>query len=643
MGKTATLLAIVVFVSFAPTLRNDFTGYDDPDYVTANPRVTSGLTSENVRWAFATAHSSNWHPLTWLSHSLDCQLFGLNPAGHHLTSLLLHIVNTMLIFLWLSNVTGFRWPSAFVALLFGLHPLHVESVAWVSERKDVLSTMFWMLTLLAYTSYVKRPGVARYCLVALLFAAGLLAKPMLVTVPLILLLLDWWPLKRTERWQRLVCEKLPLLALSALSCMATVWAQRQSGSVATVDQLPVWLRLSNATVSYLRYLGKTVWPAKLAAFYPFPLQGIPIWKVAGSLLLISVASWLAFSNRKRHPWLTIGWFWYLVTLLPVIGIVQVGMQAMADRYMYVPLIGLLIALTWECAERAEGSQRVARALPVAAVLVLAACAVLSWRQLHFWKDGVTLFTHAIQVTQDNFTAHNNLGVELDRRGQLLEALSHYRETLRIKPGDRNGERNYAQASFALGVRLFDEVAPGSWSLPATESVPARVKLDAALASLREGLRHQPGNALAHTYVGLILTQQQHPAAAILELRRALDLDPTLARAHMALGVALAWSGQADEARQAFENTVRYDPTNVEAHYDLGLVQTALGQNGKAIESFDSALRLNPGFGPAHAARAEALYAIGRYDEAWRAILAARAANVEVDPVFAAKVAARIRP
>jgi Flp pilus assembly protein TadD len=601
----------MVFLCFSPTVRNGFVGYDDPEYVTDNGHVSTGLTARNVEWAFTTAHSSNWHPLTWLSHALDCELFGLAPAGHHFTSLLLHVANTLLLFLWLANV----------ALVFGLHPLHVESVAWVSERKDVLSTLFWMLTLLAYSAYARKPGVARYCLVAALFAAGLLSKPMLVTVPLLLLLLDGWPLSRTERLSRLVWEKLPLLALSALSCAAAVWAERQSGSVATIEQLPIGLRLSNAAVSYIRYLLKTVWPANLAVFYPFPLNGIAVWKVAGSLLLLAGVSWLAFAVRRRHPWLSVGWYWYVLTLLPVIGIVQVGMQAMADRYLYVPMIGLLIAVTWECGEISARSKVWARSLSVAAALVLSACAVLSWRQIHFWKDGVVLFRHALEVTQDNFTAHNNLGVELDRRGRFEEALVHYRETLRIKPGDRHGEANYAQANFAKGERLFGQGA-----------------LRDALASFQEGIRYRPRNALAHTYAGLILSQLHQPDAAIAEFHQALGIDPTLARAHMGLGVVLAWSGQAEEAERAFQAAVLHDPANVEAHYDLGLVQMSLGRNLEALESYGGALRLKPDFGPAHAARAEALYAMARYDEAWSALLAARASGATVDPVFAARLA-----
>ncbi len=619
------LLAAAVFSCFSPALRNGFVGYDDPEYVTGNPHVRTGLTGPNVVWALTTAHSSNWHPLTWISHDLDCELFGLEPAGHHLTSLLLHVANTLLLFLWLNGATGSRAGAAWAALIFGLHPVHVESVAWVAERKDVLSTFFWMLTLLAYTAYARKPGVVRYCLMAALFAAGLMSKPMVVTLPVVLLMLDWWPLGRKELWGRLAWEKLPLLALSALASAAAVWAQRQGASLAPIDRLPLGLRLSNAALSYVRYLVKTVWPVDLAAFYPFPLRGIPPWEVASSLLLLAAASWLAFAARRRKPWLTVGWYWYVATLLPVIGIVQVGMQAMADRYLYVPMVGLLIALTWECGAIRSRSPVAARLLPLAAGLVAAACAVLSWRQVQYWKDGMTLFEHALEVTRDNFTAHDNLGVELDRRGRFEEALAQYRETLRIKPGDLHGEENYAQANFAKGERLLNQGAYRD-----------------ALTSFQEGLLYRPRNALAHTYTGLVLTQLGRLDEAAAEFRSAIELDPTLARAHLGWGVVLAQSGKDEDAGREFAAAVRSDPANVEARFDLGLVQASLGRNREALESFDAALRLKPDFGPAHAARAEALYALARYDEAWSAVLAARAAHTDVDPAFAARLATRLR-
>jgi len=579
----------VVFGSLSLTLHNGFTGYDDPEYVTSNPHVNTGISGKNAIWAFTSAYASNWHPLTWLSHQLDCTLFDLHPLGHHLTSLLLHIFNTLALFLWLRSATGSRGRSAFVALAFGLHPVHVESIAWVAERKDVLSTLFWMLTLLAYTAYVRRPGMGRYLVVSALFTAGLLSKPMLVTLPVLLLLLDWWPLNRKESRRRMVLEKIPLAALAALSAAATVWAQGRSGSLIALDRLPLELRLANAALSYVRYLGKTFWPANLAVFYPFPVHGIAAWKVAGSVAALALATWLAYRARDRRPWLLAGWGWYMLTLLPVIGIVQVGMQSMADRYLYVPMIGLLIAVTWQVGEVCQGSPRRTRIAIAAGGLALSICAVLSWRQARVWKDGVTLFTHAIAVTEDNFIAHDNLGVELDRLGRSEEALAEYRETLRIEPGDRHGEDNFAQASFAKGERLL-----------------GKGDLDGSVAAFRDGLRYRPRNALALT----------------------------------SLGVALARLGRPLEARKAFEDSVGADPSSAEAHYDLGLVQQALGADSEALGSYDGAVRLKPEFGAAQAARAEVLYALGRYREAWNALLAARAAHAEVDPGLADRIRMR---
>ncbi len=568
---TAFLLAAAVCAVFWPVTRNGFAGYDDDEYVTRNPRVNTGLTRENVKWAFTTAHSNNWHPLTWMSHQLDCSLFGVSPAGPHAVNLLFHVANTVLLFLWLSGLTGLRGRSAFVALVFGLHPLHVESVAWIAERKDVLSAFFGLSTLLAYGSYIRKPGALRYAGMAALFAAALLSKPMLVTLPVLLLLLDWWPLGRGRR----LAEKLPLFGLSALSAAATVWAQRQGGAVAGIGQLPLWLRLSNAALSYVRYLEKMVWPAHLAVFYPFPAQGVAIWKVGASVAAIAAISALAIALRKTRPWLAVGWCWYGITLLPVIGIVQVGMQAMADRYMYLPMIGLLIAVAWEGAR-----------LRLAAPLIVAVCAVLSWRQIPVWSDGLTLFTHALAVTRDNFVAHDNLGVELDRRGRPEEAIAQYRETLRIKPGDRIGESNLAQASFEKGERLFREG-----------------KVEEALSSFAECLRYRPRNAMAHTYSGLIYLQRQQPATAMSQFRTALEIDPALARAHLGMGVALAYAGRDADARRAFEEAVRLEPGNLEAHFDLGMVLAALGDRAAALREIDGVLRVQPDYPSAREARA----------------------------------------
>jgi protein O-mannosyl-transferase len=617
-------LAAAVLLALSPTLTNGLTGYDDPDYVTSNAHVNTGVTWTNIRWAFTAPHASNWHPLTWISHQLDCTLYGLAPAGHHVTSLFLHVTNMFLLFFWLDWCTGHRARSAWVSLAFGVHPLHVESVAWVAERKDVLSTLFAFSTLIAYTCYARRPRAGSYLITAACLAAGLLSKPMLVTLPFLLLVLDRWPLARKVNWRRAILEKAPLMALAGLSAAATVWAQRAGGSLAALDRLPLRLRLTNSIVSYLRYLAKALWPVNLAAFYPFPRE-IPVWEVTGGAAALAMVTWFVFRERVRRPWLAAGWSWYLLTLVPVIGIVQVGQQSMADRYMYVPIVGLLIAAAWQAADFCRGSRVRTGSAAAAGGIVLGIWAVLSWRQAHVWKDGLTLFTHAIAVTGDNFVAHDNRGVELDRLGRFDEALAEYRETLRIKPGDRNGKENLAQASFALGERLL-----------------AQGNLDRALAAFREGLRYRPRNALAHSEAGQILTRENRPAAAIAEFREALGIAPSMARAYLGLGAALAQSGRVSEAAEAFQSAVRYDPSMVEAHYDLGLVRAAGGRKQEALAAFDQALRVQPDYGPALAGRAQILYDLGRLEEARRAVAAALAAHADVDPALAARLAAGAR-
>ena len=530
MGRATVCLAIVavVLLCYGGALRNGFVGYDDPEYVTANPHVNTGLTWDNARWALTASHSSNWHPLTWISHALDCTLFGLSPAGHHAVNVLLHALNCVLLFLWLDGLTCFRWRAAFVALAFGLHPLHVESVAWISERKDVLSACFFLLALIAWNG-------RRYLLVCALFTAALLSKQMVVTLPLVLLLVDWWT-KRPIR----IADKLPLFALAAGATAMAWWAHQQSGSVAPIDQFPLRERLLNALVSYARYLWKMALPIDLAVFYPMPRE----WPAIALVILLAI-TFVALRHRDA----AFGWAWYLLTLLPVIGIVQTGMQSMADRYMYLPMIGLLVAVAWTLAP--------IRGSAAAGGLVLAVWAVLTWRQIPVWHDGVTLFSHAIAVTRDNFVAHDNLGVELDRRGRSEEALAHYREAIRIRPGDRNSESNYAQATFAKAEKLFQQG-----------------RLDEALALFRDGIPHAPGNALAHTYAGLILMQQDRLDAALAEFRLAVAIDPKLARAHVGLGVALARSGDLPGARKALQDALRIDPANAEAKYDLDLIERA---------------------------------------------------------------------
>lgn len=458
-SELAVILFLVLGLLFVfwQVQDHDFVNYDDNLYVTQNRHVQAGLTGEGVIWAFTSMHASNWHPLTWLSHMLDCEIYGLDPKGHHVTNLLLHAANTALLFLVLRWMTGALWRPACVAALFALHPLHVESVAWVAERKDVLSTFFWILTMFAYTWYVKGSSHGRYLLVLLAFALGLMAKSMLVTLPFVLLLLDYWPLRRLSMsvsatndnriglWN-VIREKLPLLTLTAGSCLVTFLAQRIGPAVQSLSQISLQARISNALVSYVKYIGKMIWPSRLAIFYPHPLNSLPVWQIAGATLLLLCITILILQKTGRYPYLTVGWLWFLGTLVPVVGIVQVGGQAMADRYTYVPLIGLFICITWAISSLVAEWSHQKVVVSILVVVAFSALATRTWFQLRHWENSIALSKHALDVTANNYLAHNNLGVELVGQRKYEEAIDHYYEALRIQPG-------YAEAHNNLGVAL----------------------------------------------------------------------------------------------------------------------------------------------------------------------------------------------
>jgi len=463
------LLVLATLATYRSVSHFSFVGYDDPDYVSENSHVQGGLSWHTLAWAMTATDASNWHPLTWLSHALDVELFGLGPAGHHLTSLLIHVLNTLLLFLLLWHATGARWRSFLVAALFALHPLNVESVAWIAERKNVLSTFFFLLTLGCYGWYALRPGMKRYLAVAGTFALGLAAKPMVVTLPCVLVLLDAWPLRRIEGWsapseafpatqrslRTLIWEKLPLLALSAGCAVITVVAQ--GSDMYPFRYFPLTARLENAVCSYELYLWKAIWPAGLAVMYPFPASGLGIWKPTVAALGLIATSGLVWRQRKQRPYLLAGWFWLLGTLVPVIGIIQVGAQAMADRYAYVPMIGLFVVLVWGVAEVAN-----LRAIPLGwrigvATAVLAALALLTYRQAGFWKTSYDLWAHTLAVTHDNDVAEENLGIALQEQGRWEEALQHFRNGTRISPQDPVLHSNLA-ATLGQTGRLEEALA-----------------------------------------------------------------------------------------------------------------------------------------------------------------------------------------
>jgi protein O-mannosyl-transferase len=559
-------LAAITFAVFGQTLHHEFVNYDDDKYVSENPMVAPGLTLKGIIRAFTRVHASNWHPLTWLSHMLDCQLYGLNPGGHHLSNVLLHTATVIALFLVLRQMTGALWRSAFVAAVFAIHPLRVESVAWVAERKDVLSGLFFLLTIGAYMRYARRPwSWRRYGLVVILFAMGLMCKPMLVTLPLVLLLLDYWPLQRVgpRKLSGLVLEKLPLLALSAAACVVTVFAQ--SKAIQSTESYSLPLRLGNALVTCMIYLGQMVWPAGLAVFYPYPHNGLPPWEVGLAGMLLAGFSVAAVWQRRKQPWLLVGWLWYLVMLLPVAGIIQVGEQAHADRYTYLPQIGIYVAVTWLAAEWVES--RVA--LGSLAAAVLGALVICARQQTAYWQDSKTLWTRALGCTTSNYAAHAGLGNALLQDGKIDEAMGNYQDAVQIKP-------DYADARNNLGNILLQ-----------------KGRVEEAITQFQKTLQIKPDNADARYNLGLSFHQQGRLDEAISQYEKALKIKPDYAKAHYNLGNALLQKGRADEAIAQYQKALDIEPDNADVHLNLGNALQQKDREDEAMAHVEKALEIKP--------------------------------------------------
>jgi protein O-mannosyl-transferase len=616
-------LAAAVVMGFWPVHRYEFVNLDDPFYITDNSLVRTGLSWTNVPWALRDTHLGTWHPLTWVSHMLDVQLYGLNAGGHHLTNVLFHTANTLLLFLLLRRATATIWRSALVAALFGLHPLHVESVAWVSERKDVLSTFFFLLTLLAYGRYVRKAESTRqkaepgrhflssgdYWLSLLWFALGLMSKPMLVTVPLLLLILDYWPLKRnaefgvreveaeaggilqgrTLPWMKLVREKVPFFALALADGLITLWSQHRAGAVKTVTDLPLAGGVPNALISYARYLWKTVWPANLSVFYPFERHW-PGWLVAGAVVLLLALSGLAMAQARRRPWLLAGWLWYIITVTPVIGFIQVGGQSAADRYTYIPLIGIFIALVWCVGEMVQRANRQNLAA-VGGVSLVALALFGAHAQVRHWRSSETLFRHALAVTPGNALAHHSLGSALYERGQLAEAAAEFRQALKIRP-------DHQTAGVGLGIVLA-----------------AQGELGEAARCFRMVLKQHPDDAEAHFQYGNVLSREGKAAEAILQYMDAVLLKPGLAPAQNNLANALQRAGQMEEAIAHYQAALRAAPDLAEAHNNLGRALATQGKTAEAMAEYEAALRSKPDYAEAWNNLGNALAQQGKMDEA----------------------------
>ena len=579
------LLVAAVFLVFGQTLQHGFVNYDDDQYFYANPHVLAGLTGQGVAWAFQSGYANNWHPLTWMSLMLDVKCFGPGAFGPHLTNVILHAANAVLLFLLLRRMTGARWRSAAVAAVFAIHPLHVESVAWVSERKDVLSGLFFMLTLLMYVRYVEKSEVQSpkskvfYALSLLAFAGGLMSKPMLVTLPFVLLLLDWWPLDRvagfrlqgedtpapghqTSNLKFLILEKWPFFLLSAGSCMVTVLSQRE----ALQSAVPLAVRLANASVACMTYLGQMIWPMNLAAFYPFPGK-IPVWESAGAAAVLIAITGLVLFSARRFPYLLIGWLLYLGMLVPVIGLVQVGDQSHADRYTYLPLIGIALLLAWGVRELTASWRHQRQLLAAAAGGMMVILMFCSWKQTAVWRDGGSLWLHALASTSGNYTAHNNLGYLLANQGRTAEAVEHYQKALEIFP-------EYAEADNNLG-RIFLDAG----------------RLDEAKEYFQRSVRLKPGAAEAHNNLGIVLARQGDSAGAFQQYQTAIELKPDYAEAYNNLAILCASQGRFAESETNYRAALALKPDYVLAQDNFGILLARTGRLADALPHFQKSLEL----------------------------------------------------
>jgi tetratricopeptide (TPR) repeat protein len=638
------LLAAVTLSVYWPLKSFEFINYDDHDYVSENQHVLAGLTWTGVAWAFQTVHASNWHPLTWLSHMLDTDLFAKGAGGAHFMNVLLHAANTVLLFLLLQRLTGAQWRSALVAALFALHPLHVESVAWISERKDVLSTFFGMLALLMYAQYVERAKVQNpkskviYGWALLFFALGLLSKPMLVTWPLVMLLLDYWPMQRVKErefhfavWRPLLFEKIPFFILSTMSCAITFIVQHQGGAMATLTGVPLSIRIENSLVSYARYLGKMLWPANLAIPYPYPAEW-PWWQVLSAAGLVGGLCIAAVVARRKYPYLFTGWFWFWGMLVPVIGLVQVGAQSMADRYTYVPLVGLFVMLVWGAGDLAERWCRLKPILVFGAILILAGCLWRTADQIRYWHDSGALARHSIAVTANNTAAYSNLGGYLLEQGQYNGAIDSFRDVLRTMWGADNMPDDPVAVMVGIGSgdesrerekQLLLQTEPGKRKACADmlnnlgTALTYQGKTNEGMALYRLTILIQPDHPLALYNLAFDLAGQGQYAQAIPLYEQALRAKPDNLRTINALGIAQVEVGRIDEAISGYVEALRISPDDPETRRNLGLALVAQGRPADAIPHFEAVLRTDPRELEVHNNLGSALVSVGKLDDAIR--------------------------
>jgi tetratricopeptide (TPR) repeat protein len=632
-------LVVSIAVVYGQTTGFSFVDYDDPVYVSDNPRVLEGLTWDGVKWAFTTTYRSYWAPLIWLSLMLNREIFGVGAGGFHLVNVVLHIANTVLLFWVLRRYSGALWSSFFAAAIFGLHPLRVESVAWITERKDVLSALFWMLTMLAYVRYLEGPTVKRYVAICVLYALGLMAKPMLVTLPFVLLIMDYWPLQRLRTegvWRqggseaasgvpvsRLILEKLPLIVLSMLSSMITVIAAKSGGAIAKFNMFSFGYRIGNALVAYCDYILKMFRPVGLAVLYPHPWAQQAGWKIAASVaLLLAITAAVILLRRRRY--LLAGWLWYLGTLVPVIGLVQVGEQAMADRFTYIPLTGVSIMLVWAVADIVAGWRYKAVFAGVVGSVLIAVLGVLTFRQVGHWRDTITLFTHAAAVTTDNYVAHSSLGVSYAEKGDIETAMREFEIALKMKPKDTGTLYNVAKGLALQGrtgeaIECYNSVlalAPGdAGAYYAIALIEAdRGEVERAISLYRKGLEFHPENGDLHGGLGSLLLQMGRVDEAIVELETAVRLKADSAICAN-LGMALLIKGDSTGAMMNFNKAIRINPNNAEAHYNLGNAYLSQSRLAMAAGEYRKAIGARPNYAKAYGNLAVALASMGESDEA----------------------------
>jgi protein O-mannosyl-transferase len=585
-------LVVITLAVYWPLQNYGFVNFDDDLYMTENPHIQKGLTLKSITWAFSFSEKEDtyWHPIAWLSHALDCQLYGLQSGKHHLTSLMFHIANTLLLFMVFKWMTGAFWRSAFVAALFAIHPINVDSVAWVAERKNVVSTFFWMLTMLSYVYYAKKPALGRYLLTFLMYVLGLLTKPMLVTLPFVLLLLDYWPLKRLLYGQpsknkrgghtktaipeykqfslfHLIVEKIPFFILTGLSIGLSSFSVQKQISLASSAAMD--LRIANASVSYVKYIGNMFWPQGLTVFYPYPRM-VPVWETIGAVLLLVFVSFFAIRSIQKAPYFIIGWLWFLGTLFPVLGLVQVGLwPAMADRFAYVPLIGLFVVFAWGAPQICQNWRYRTICFSASAFFLLLVLTIVTRKQVGYWKNSITLFEHNLRFTSNNHVAHNNLGDALYKHGHTDEAIEHYLQALQIRP-------DFVKAHNNLGVALNKQG-----------------RTEEAIEHYLHVLQVRPDDVEAHNNLGVTLDKQGRTDEAIEHYLQVLRINPEVVEAHYNLGNALNKQGRTDEAIKHFLEVLRIKPDFDQAHNNLAIALLSKGNIEEAIAHFRKALSINP--------------------------------------------------